>query len=519
MALINIHVESYSEFERKNGVNEHINNRAFEALVLSYSINMQEIRTIDLIHSMDIPMEFINAIMDSKVIKYSFDTEYTVKVLTKVLNVDVPRDNWRDINYMLSFMGIRNKFFAIKKQQNVEFNNLCQLQDFFLSTRIFKGTIYRNTARDYPTKWGEYIALFHNHIEVLDEARNELGGCIFDSRFSELERMHLKVSDKYVDVDLKSLKKIQTRNMKEGANAFVGLCDDNHAIEEFTREDIINILSGRVNNGGFMKMIQVHSDEDGVGTDSRLDMVNSQIDNWKFYNVIKGFANNGCLKKIEIPREDMIALLNNDVISCEGSDVEMLEYEDSVKCVREWLQEGLSDWKTAFYDASAVNIILDIKKAIYKSAIYCILTGEEVNVGRVSVRKHNNDLDIVLPSGRILRYLSCTVKPSIIDKLCIYHEKLSSNGNLFLEILPPEKILQRTICHIIKDLLDDTSVTLQKRNVEVVFQTGLYLLLKVDKMADKELWKWSEIIPCWANDIHLTGRLISKENAYEYTLK
>ncbi len=519
MAVINIHVESYSECERKNGVNEHINNWAFEALVLSYSINKQEIKTIDLIHSMNIPVEFINAIMDSKVIKYSFDTEYTVKILTKVLNVDVPYDNWRDMNYMLSFMGITDNFFAIKKQQNAEFNNLCQLQEFFQSNRIFKGTTYRNTAQDYPAKWGDYVAIFHNYIKVLIEARNELVGCIFNSRFSELERMHLKMADKYVDVNMKSLKKIKMRNMKEGTEAFVGLCDDNHVIEELTREDIINILSGRVTNGGFMKMVQRHSDEEGVGPDGRLEKVNSQIDNWKFYNVVKGFVYNGCLKKIEIAREDMIALLDNDVISCEGSDIGMLEYEDSVKCVREWLQEGLADWKTTFYDATAVSIILDIKKAIYKSAIYCILTGEEVEVGRISVRKHNNDLDIILPSGRILRYLSCAVKPSVIDKLCIYHKKLSSNGKLSLEILPPEEILHKIICHIIKDLLDDTSVTLQSRNVEVVFQTGLYLLLKVDKKADKELWKWSENIPCWASNIQLTGKLISKENAYEYTCK
>lgn len=516
MAVINIHMESYSECSRENGVDEHINNWAFEALVLSYSINQQEIKTVDLVHSMDIPTEFINAITDSRVIKYSFDTEYTVKVLSHILNIQIPYDNWRGMNYVLEFMGMRDEYFVIKREHNDEYNALCQLQKFFQSNHTFKGDVYRNTAQEYPIKWKEYVNAFYNHIKLLIETRDELVGYIYNSRLSGLEQSYLNRTGKHVEVDLKSLKKIQMRSIREGSEAFVGVCDDNQVIEDLTREEIISILSGKVKNSGFMKIIQSHAGKEGVDTDSRLAKVNSQIENWKFYNVVKGFVNNGCLKSVEITREDMIALLKNDVISCNGSDIGMLEYEDSVKLIREWLQEGLNDWKTPFYDATTVNIILDIKKALYKSAIYCILTGEEVEVGRVSVRKNNKDLDIILPSGRVIRYLSCSVKPSVIDKLCIYNQKLNSSGKLSVEILSPEAILHKIICHIVKDLLEDIAVILQSRGLQVIFQAFSYLLFEVDAMADSVLWEWSEIIPGWAAEIKLKGNLISKENAYEY---
>ncbi len=513
MSVINIHVESYSEIARNNGIKNHIRNASFEALILSYSINRDKVRTIDLVHTMDIPLEFIEAIMNPEVIKYCFDIEYTVKVLSKVLNMCITYHNWRSVNAMVSYMGLTNRYVIMKYNQKEEYKKLYELQKFFLSANIFKGKIYRNTSWEYPSKWDEYLNCFHYHIVLLVDIRDRLIGYMNGKRIWKLEEAHLNQTDKEVEVNIVKLRKNIMPGVIGGNNNMIELCNSKEVIDGLTHDEIIDILSGKIHDEAFMDMLQNHLDISSEGSASKLNNIYSQIGNWRFFNQVKFASKNGYLSQGGIEREDIIKLLMNKAITSAGAELGMFEYAEADHFIKDWLEEGIYNMELPFLNKESKK--KDIKKEVYKAAVYCLLTGEEVNLGKISMHKREENLDVILPSGRTIRYLCCSVKPNIIQKLCIYHHKINHNKELLEEPLIQEELLKKIMKYITKDFMDEALMVLHRKNVEVAFAAFSYLLVELDTLPEENL-DWTEFIPDWASDITLTGNIISKENAYEY---
>ena len=107
MKSLSIDIETFSsENLVKSGVYRYSEAPDFEILLFAYSVDGGEVTVVDLASGDKLPEEIINALTDSKIIKWAFNAQFERICLSRYLGVYLEPDSWRCTMVWSAYLGL-----------------------------------------------------------------------------------------------------------------------------------------------------------------------------------------------------------------------------------------------------------------------------------------------------------------------------------------------------------------------------------------------------------------------------
>jgi DNA polymerase len=181
MRILSIDIETYSSVDlAKCGVYAYSEAMDFEILLFAYAFQEENVKVIDLKRGEKLPIEVIEALTDSQVIKTAFNANFERTCLGAFLKMDMPPEQWLCTEVMALELGLPASLAAVAKslklpQQKMEVGK--SLIRFFCSpckeTKA-NGYIRRYLPEDAMEKWQSFKAYCAMDVEVERNIRTQL---------------------------------------------------------------------------------------------------------------------------------------------------------------------------------------------------------------------------------------------------------------------------------------------------------------------------------------------------------
>lgn len=173
MKSLSIDVETYSSVGlAKSGVYRYAEAEDFEILLFGYSVDAGPVQVVDLARGEKIPKEIQEAILDSKVIKWAFNSQFERICLSRHFGVHLDPASWRCTMVWSAYLGLPLSLegaaivTGIDKKKLTEGKELIRYFSIPCKPTKVNGGRRRNLPEHAPDKWESFIAYNLRDVEA-----------------------------------------------------------------------------------------------------------------------------------------------------------------------------------------------------------------------------------------------------------------------------------------------------------------------------------------------------------------
>ncbi|MCM3761056.1 DNA polymerase [Alkalihalobacillus oceani] len=209
MVTLEIDIETFSsENLAKSGVYRYVEAADFEILLFAYSVDGGEVQVVDLANGEKLPEEIINALIDSKIIKWAFNAQFERICLSRYLGVYLKPESWRCTMVWSAYLGLPLSLEGAAIVTGADKKKLAEGKDliryFSVPCKPTKanGGRTRNLPEHDPYKWESFKAYNLRDVEVEIAIQEKLKK--FPLPEAEWENFILdqRINDRGIELDL-----------------------------------------------------------------------------------------------------------------------------------------------------------------------------------------------------------------------------------------------------------------------------------------------------------------------------
>ncbi len=179
MKTLAIDIETYSSIDlRSSGVYAYTESTDFEILLFAYCFKDKPVKVIDLAQGEELPKKVIEALIDSKVIKTSFNAQFERTCLAKHVGSPMPPEQWRCSMVHSLSLGLPGNLAGVAKALRLETQKMDEgralIRYFSIPCKATKANQGRtkNLPKHEMEKWNLFKEYCKRDVEVEVEMRN-----------------------------------------------------------------------------------------------------------------------------------------------------------------------------------------------------------------------------------------------------------------------------------------------------------------------------------------------------------
>jgi len=177
MKTLSIDIETFSSADlKKTGVYKYASSPDFEILLFGYSVDGGEVQVVDLALGEELPEEIINALTDSNITKWAFNSQFERICLSRWLGFPtgsyLDPKSWRCTMIWSAYMGLplslegAGVVLGLEKQKLTEGKELIRYFCTPCKPTISNGGRMRNLPSHDPDKWEQFKAYNCRDVET-----------------------------------------------------------------------------------------------------------------------------------------------------------------------------------------------------------------------------------------------------------------------------------------------------------------------------------------------------------------
>lgn len=228
MKSISIDIETYSSVDlSKSGVYKYAESEDFEVLLFSYAVDDGDVKTIDLAQGEIIPSDIIEAMIDEKVIKWAFNSQFERVCLSRYLSdkghllnpfIDnhslsnslsryLSPQSWKCTMIWSAMLGLPMSLDGVGKVLGLEKKKLDEgktlIKYFSMPCKPTKsnGNRSRNFFYHDLEKWKAFISYNIRDVEVEIEIKRKLSKLPIQDRFWDEFYLDQEINDRGILID------------------------------------------------------------------------------------------------------------------------------------------------------------------------------------------------------------------------------------------------------------------------------------------------------------------------------
>lgn len=229
MVELGIDIETYSDLDiTECGVHRYVESPSFKILLLSYSVNNSEVKTIDFAtgRGAEYVDEFHSLYTDNTVLKTAFNAAFEIRCLDRFFNTESNLDEWECTMVKAGMLGYPMGLGACGKALNLS------VEKDLKGKKLLKlfCTPNKDGSRNYPAKfmqqWNDFITYNIFDVKVEQAIREKIKWFNIPTREKKLWKLDQKINGYGVRLDLDFVKKaisINEQSEKELHNKFFEL--------------------------------------------------------------------------------------------------------------------------------------------------------------------------------------------------------------------------------------------------------------------------------------------------------
>ena len=233
MKYMSIDIETYSEVDlAKSGLYRYAEDKSFEILLFSYSVDGKPVEVIDLASGEKIPDEIVEAIKDNNVIKWAYNAQFERICLSAYFSDGdiqyLDPSSWRCSMVWVATLGLPTSLEAAGNVLNIEEQKLSEGKDLIRYFSVpctatkANGGRTRNLPKHAPEKWELFKAYNQRDVEAEMAIQKRLAKYpVSDEIWEEYRidqlindrgiKLDMEIVDKAVEIDLIAKERISAR--------------------------------------------------------------------------------------------------------------------------------------------------------------------------------------------------------------------------------------------------------------------------------------------------------------------
>ena len=216
MNNLEIDIETYSSVSlQKCGVYKYAESPDFQILLFGYSIDGNEVRTIDLASGEKLPAEVLDALTDESVTKWAFNAQFERICLSRYLadlglmtERYLDPESWRCVMVWSAYMGLplslegSGAVLGLEKQKLAEGKDLIRFFSVPCNPTKANGGRTRNLPKHDPEKWERYKAYNIRDVEAEMQIRQRLTKYPVPESVWDEYHLDQEINDRGIKVDM-----------------------------------------------------------------------------------------------------------------------------------------------------------------------------------------------------------------------------------------------------------------------------------------------------------------------------
>lgn len=467
---------------------------AGKVLLICYAIDNKEVQVIDLSENDLLPDEFINAITDMNVVKCCFYADNTIYMISQITNIPIPNSNWIDLCEVIKFFDLP----VLTKYRGKILEYDCS--ELSKAERIFTGVNKygeRNMPEDFPKEWNNYKAMAKEYILLVRKAYDKyyLSSAIEQKAIWVGIDARTKIRNKKMRVDSCRMKELYYEKINSKNEMVCDFCSEVDAFGNLNEDEARHLLRGDYNAEIIMDFL-----ERKALLNDKEDMYNvfekeheEAVQQRELYEIFKTMEGKSYIINPFVSRENIDMFLE-DIFIFDNEKPYICEYTNAQTKIKKWIAENLEGKKFPFtgknkWEQSGYAAI------IYKSIIYCMLTGRKVDLGVLSVFAEKGQVYLKLPSGRAVAYAFYGIEFSVVGQVVMYRKKVINGKKAYVN---KNRNLKKIVALLEWDLLREKMENLYKQGVDILLDGRSYLVVDIpDAKTEEKVRIEMEKTPAW----------------------
>ena len=216
MNNLEIDIETYSSVSlQKCGVYKYAESPDFQILLFGYSIDGNDVRTIDLASGEKLPAEVLDALTDESVTKWAFNAQFERVCLSRYLSDlglmterYLDPESWRCVMVWSAYMGLplslegSGAVLGLEKQKLAEGKDLIRFFSVPCNPTKANGGRTRNLPEHDPEKWERYKSYNIRDVEAEMQIRQRLTKYPVPEPVWDEYHLDQEINDRGIRVDM-----------------------------------------------------------------------------------------------------------------------------------------------------------------------------------------------------------------------------------------------------------------------------------------------------------------------------
>lgn len=216
MNNLEIDIETYSSVSlQKCGVYKYAESPDFQILLFGYSIDGNDVRTIDLASGEKLPDEVLDALTDESVTKWAFNAQFERVCLSRYLadlglmtERYLDPESWRCVMVWSAYMGLplslegSGAVLGLEKQKLAEGKDLIRFFSVPCNPTKANGGRTRNLPEHDPEKWERYKSYNIRDVEAEMQIRQRLTKYPVPESVWDEYHLDQEINDRGIRVDM-----------------------------------------------------------------------------------------------------------------------------------------------------------------------------------------------------------------------------------------------------------------------------------------------------------------------------
>lgn len=216
MNNLEIDIETYSSVSlQKCGVYKYAESPDFEILLFGYSVDGNDVKTIDLASGEKLPAEVLDALTDESVTKWAFNAQFERVCLSRYLadlglmtERYLDPESWRCVMVWSAYMGLplslegSGAVLGLEKQKLAEGKDLIRFFSVPCNPTKANGGRTRNLPEHDPEKWERYKSYNIRDVEAELQIRQRLTKYPVPESVWDEYHLDQEINDRGIRVDM-----------------------------------------------------------------------------------------------------------------------------------------------------------------------------------------------------------------------------------------------------------------------------------------------------------------------------
>ncbi|MGL5149811.1 MAG: DNA polymerase [Clostridium sp.] len=196
MKILSIDIETYSDKDLStSGVYAYADSENFRLLLFGYAFDNEKVKIIDIENGQTIPKKIINALMDEKIIKTSFNANFERICISKYLGIPIKKSSWLCTAIQASTLSLPPTLEGVAEVLRVEKGKLKEGKE------LIKYFSIPSNKKATKEQWQDFKKYCIRDVEVEREIRTALINYPIIEKEQKLYELDQEINDRGILID------------------------------------------------------------------------------------------------------------------------------------------------------------------------------------------------------------------------------------------------------------------------------------------------------------------------------